>query len=155
MPTTFDNTRRPRPTTCIAWSAALALTVVGCGGDRTVAARGVVTVEGQAASSGRLSLTPVGEGKRANSLVGESGEFALRADGADGSYPGSYHVLFSRELLADGTAAPPGGSAVPVGELTVLYQSPPDAPLVIPAEGDEQLAIDIRKDSGWTRNVSE
>jgi hypothetical protein len=155
LPITPIRLKCPRPSASCLWLVALAAPVVGCGRDGSVAARGIVTVEGQAAATGRLLLTPVGEGKRANSLVGEQGEFALRTDGADGSYPGSYQVLFSRELVADGTAAPPGGGAVPVGELTVLYQSPPGAPIVIPAEGAEQLAIEIRSESGWTRSISE
>jgi hypothetical protein len=133
----------------------LAATAAGCGGDATVVAAGHVAVEGQAASSGRLSLVPVGAGKRAESLVDEDGAFAFRTDGTAGVYAGSYDVIFRRELSADGAAVATRRGQGSADELTVLYQSPPSEALVIPDGGASNLVIDVRRKSGWTRSLSE
>jgi hypothetical protein len=137
--------------------ALLILAAVGCG-DGTVDATGRVTIEGQPAAGGRLTLSPIGGGSRAFCLVTEEGEFALRArSDASGAVPGSYRITFRQPLDADSRArlASELAGQFAVDNMTVMYFGPSDQPLVIPEAGSQDLAIDIRQEHGWTRSVSE
>ncbi|MEX2092082.1 MAG: hypothetical protein WD971_05365 [Pirellulales bacterium] len=129
----------------------------GCG-DGTVPANGHLSIEGQRASGGRLMLTRIGGGPQAFSLVTEEGEFALRASGdARGAFPGSYRVSFHHPLdpKSRGQFARELKGELAVDELTESFRGPRDTPFVIPEEGDENLAIDVRQSAGWTRSLNE
>jgi hypothetical protein len=121
-------------------------------------ANGHVQIDGKPAAHGRLSLMPIGGGPRAFSNVDETGAFELRSSTGDsGAFPGSYRVVYQmpvdeptrrslqRELAGELAA----------DELSVIYRGPRENPLVIPESGDEDLAVDIRLNQGWTRNVVE
>lgn len=136
-------------------ACAIIALAAGCSGGEGVTATGKVTIEGEAATGGRLSIVPVGKGVRGESLVAEDGSFAFRSQGAPGALPGSYHVVYTRSLGADGRTFRAGINQASTDEQSVIYQSPPDRPLVIPEDGAEQLTVDIRKVLGWTRDVSE
>ena len=132
---------------------ALAL-LSGCGDGALVPASGKLTVEGEPVGYGRLSVRPVGPGIQSASLVAEDGGFVLRTEGKAGVPPGSYHVLYKTDLALN-EAAGQGALAPPAGEVSVLYKSPRSNPLEISPEGSDALVINISKDEGWVRSLSE
>jgi len=91
--------RRPQCHDIVAGTATLALLALSGCGNGTVTANGHITIEGKPASGGRLSLTPVGGGPRAFSLIDKDGAFALRSgDDSLGAVPGSYYVFLDQPL---------------------------------------------------------
>jgi len=142
----------------LSWAAAIGLLgICGCG-DGTVTANGHVTVEGKPASGGRLTLDPVEGGPQAFSLVAEDGAFALRVAGKNrGARPGSYYVSFEQPLdeTARSQFARQLAGQLDANELSLSYLGPRDKPLVIPETGDENLNVEIRKEEGWMRSLSD
>ncbi|MEM9659781.1 MAG: hypothetical protein AAF961_15575, partial [Planctomycetota bacterium] len=86
--------------------AAALLGLSACSDDGLVTAQGRLLVEGEPASSGRISLTPTGDshadkGKRkaAVALIAPDGAFVLRTGGESvGAAPGAYRALFVHEF---------------------------------------------------------
>jgi hypothetical protein len=142
--------------TLLLWTA-----VVGCSDGGFVPLEGSVSIEGQPVSGGRLSIVPqtgsVGGGKPAAGLVDEQGRFALRTgNDQPGVLPGSYRVLFRQEFSAQDSGSPRGtGNQPAAAEMTLMYQSAKEKPLVVPDAGLQSVAIDIRAADGWKRTVSE
>jgi hypothetical protein len=115
-------------------------------------------IEGKPATSGRLTLTPLGGGPRAFSAVDNDGAFVLRSsNGATGAFPGSYRVFFQQPLDAatKSSVMRELRGEVSADELTVTYRGSRENAFVIPESGDENLTIDIRTGRGWTRHVTE
>lgn len=111
-------------------------------------ASGRVTIDGQAAAEGRLLLNPVDAGKLATARVGSDGAFELLTGGKPGAQPGQYHVLVKlNSAPADGAT----GSDQPA----LIYESPRDSPMEIPAAGSDELLIGVGPETGWQRQWSQ
>jgi len=145
-----------RPWTAFFITSAALLAMPGCR-DGTVVANGHVLIEGAPASGGRLMLMPVAGGMRAFSLVDENGAFALRMGDTLGAIPGEYRLALDQPLDAKSRAefAKELAGQLSVDDMTVIYRGPRDKALVIPATGDTNLVIDVRKNEGWTHAISD
>ncbi|MGD9635459.1 MAG: hypothetical protein AB7G28_00505 [Pirellulales bacterium] len=146
-----------------SWGALLlafpiaSMLLSGCS-DGTVVANGRVLVEGQPSKGGRLTLSPVGGGPRAFSLVTDDGQFALRSRSDSlGAKPGTYLVSYDRPIdpaTRESLKRELRGQLSP-DDFTEVFTGPRDKPLVIPEQGSDELTIDIRHSAGWTRDMSD
>ena len=71
--------------------------------------------------------------------------------------PGSYYVSFEQPLdeTARSQFARQLAGQLDANELSLSYLGPRDKPLVIPETGDENLNVEIRKEVGWMRSLSD
>jgi hypothetical protein len=142
---------------CYGVACLVILAAAGCS-DGTVDARGRVLIDGAPVVGGRLLLTPVAGGPRAFSLVTPEGEFALRTAGeSEGAFPGSYRMTLyqplGEKLKAQLTRELAGELAAT--DMTAVYRGPREQLLVIPADGSDQLEIDVRASAGWKCSISD
>jgi hypothetical protein len=115
---------------------------------------GTIKLEAHPVTSGRLILIPQGAGERAESLIDEHGAIRPRTKGIVGVKPGTYRITLMRPLSAEKNSPDRIGD-LPPEEITVLYQSPADAPLAIAESSTTDLDINVEKKSGWTRRVTD
>lgn len=137
--------------------ATVLASLAGCS-DGNVIANGRVLVEGQPTKGGRLTLSPVGGGPRALSLVTDDGQFALRTRGDSlGAKPGDYLVSYARPVdpATRQSMARELRGQLSVDDFTEVFTGPRDKPLLIPPTGAEDIVINIRRSEGWSRNVSD
>jgi hypothetical protein len=75
-----------------------ALVALGCGGDRPVAVKGVVNLDGSPLAGATVTFLPVGDsGRPATGETNQEGVFrltSLKID--DGAYPGEYRVIITK-----------------------------------------------------------
>lgn len=136
---------------------SMSASLTGCN-DGTVVANGRVLVEGLPTKGGRLTLSPVGGGPRAFSLVTDEGQFALRMRSDSlGAMPGNYLVSYNRPVDAATRQilARELRNQLAVDDFTETFDGPRDKPLVVPEQGSEELTVDIRHSQGWTRDISD
>lgn len=148
--------RRPRAH-FLAIAVLLPLSAGGCG-DGSVRARGHLLIEGEPAGAGRLSLAPIGGGKRCFSAIGAGGEFDLRGVETSGAMPGQYTISFRGPLdgeLKSKLERGLKGKGLSIDELSVSYRPPQAATVTIPETGSESLEINIRSEDGWRLVVNE
>lgn len=96
--------------------ALLAGVCLGCGGLES-SVSGVITVDGEPASSGRVAFEPVAGGKMASARIGDAGRYQLQSNQTAGLAPGEYRVSVTiREPLvrpAGGGLPAPGALLIP------------------------------------------
>jgi len=148
----LKNILKRRPTANRLGMLSLLTVLVGCGTGDAVQVTGQLLLAGKPVSGGRVTLLPIGDGKRAQSLVTESGDFAFRTEGNLGVVPGTYRIMYVSAFRPE---RPLGANQVSAEELSVIYQSPANEPIEIAPEQTEGLLIDIQQESRWTRSVSE
>jgi len=133
----------------------VAVQCTGCA-DGSVGASGIVTIEGEPATGGQLTLVPLGDGTRAQSGITEKGEFSFRSSELSGVMPGEYRVAMIQKIENSKlkSVAASGRLGNP-NDLQVIYTGPKDRPLTIPKTGSENLQININQADGWTWQMSE
>lgn len=123
----------------------------------TVAASGVVLLDGEPLDGASLVLKPVAPGEHAASAItGSDGEFELKAfPSKDGAVPGAYQVAVTKEvptgarkgfdLGPDAGHEPESAAEVWENSLPALYADPATSGLTveIPPDGTSDLNIEL------------
>lgn len=119
---------------------------------------GTISLEGEPLVNGRIILSPLEKGPKAYGVLAD-GKFQLRCDESkEGAMPGSYRALVTYQPeLSDLQKSKLGrmASGLDAAELTISHSSPKKVPIVIPEEGTDSLAIDIRDKDGWRKIISD
>ena len=120
---------------------------------------GTIALEGEPLANGRIILNPTEKGPKAYGLIDADGKFRLQCDDSKkGAMPGSYRALVTYHPELSKTQKSKlnrMASGLDVGELTISHSSPKKKPIVIPEDGTDSLAIDIRDKDGWRKIISD
>lgn len=149
-----------RSRACLMFAVCIATSLfVGCG-PAVVPVEGIVSIDGEPLTNGRLILNPKGgEGTTAFSNITETGAYRLQCvESTKGIMPGKYSVMvkFKPELTAkQKKSIERQASGLSLEELSVSFTSPEKEPVVIPEEGDTSFSIDISRKAGWQKMVGD
>jgi hypothetical protein len=141
------------------WSllAVACLALLGCGGDdgpKLVPVSGTVLLNGQPLSSAHVTFLPTGEtrGTGADGKTDANGVFTLKArHRGPGAVAGTYKVVISKMVKADGSDITPEDATPPVlsGAREIIpasYSSHAASTLTatVPEEGSSELRFEIK-----------
>jgi hypothetical protein len=134
--------------------SSAAVLAAGCGGPYDASVTGVVTLDGNAVTSGAVAYIPTSGGPMAYAEIDEAGQYEVYTGSAAGLAPGSYGVtVVSREPPAtqrsklDGPP-PPGNLKTPL-----WYAMAESSPLKFDVEpGDNEFNLELKSTPppGWT-----